>query len=173
MAIIYPHAQMISPTEVEGQLKQIYQQFAEKDQPVPKWVQVMANNPQVLAGFMQIFQAAMDEAPLPRILKWKVAQVVSDLNQCEYCVDVTHAQLKQFGLTEDELKSLDKTLTEREKVAIDYAQVVTQEAYKVEPALMKKVKRHFNDAELVELTSVIGLFNYINRFNVALNILPE
>ncbi len=173
MTTLNPHVKMISPEEAEGQLQQIYQQFEQKDQPVPKWVQVMANNPQVLAGFMQVFQATMDESPLPRILKWKVAQAVSDLNQCEYCVDVTHSQLKQFGLSDEEVESLEQTLNEKEKVAIDYAQVVTEEAYKIEPKMMKKVKQHFNDAELVELTAVIGLFNFINRFNVALNILPE
>lgn len=35
------------------------------------------------------------------------------------------------------------------------------------------MKEHFTDCEIVEITSVIGLFNYINRFNDALGVLPE
>ncbi|MBU0975107.1 hypothetical protein KKD03_05410 [Patescibacteria group bacterium] len=43
----------------------------------------------------------------------------------------------------------------------------------IEESLIEKVKTEFTDEELVELTSVVGLFNFINRFNDALGILPE
>jgi alkylhydroperoxidase family enzyme len=35
------------------------------------------------------------------------------------------------------------------------------------------MKAEFSDEEMVELTSVVGLFNFINRFNDALGVLPE
>jgi AhpD family alkylhydroperoxidase len=168
-----PIVEMISPEEVSGKAKEIYDSFISQGKEVPKWVQVMAQCDDVLVGFFTMFKATMDDAPLPALLKWKVADEVSRLNQCAFCVDVTQAQLKQFGLSEKELSDIHETANEREKVALRYAKLVTEQAYKIDPEFMNEVKQHFNDEELVELTAAISLFNYINRFNDALGVLPQ
>lgn len=173
MNSVQPIVKMVSHEEVSGEAKKIYDGFVAQGQPVPKWVQVMANNQDVLVGFFSMFRATMDDAPLPAVLKWKVADEVSRLNQCDFCVDVTQAQLKQFGLTDEELADIDGTADEREKIALEFARATTKEAYKIDPDVIKRVKEHFNDEELVELTAATSLFNYINRFNDALGVLPE
>lgn len=167
-----PYVGLVPESAVEGQAKEIYQQYLSQGKAVPKWVQVMANNPDILIGFFQMFKATMDDSPLPKILKWKVAQLVSDLNQCEFCLDVTHSQLKQFGLSDEQIGKIEETTDDREKLALDYARAATTQAYSIEPEIIEAVKQAFGDAELVELAAVVGLFNYINRFNDALGVLP-
>ena len=39
--------------------------------------------------------------------------------------------------------------------------------------LFGKMKETFTDDQIVEITSVIGLFNFINRFNDSLGVLPD
>jgi len=56
--------------------------------------------------------------------------------------------------------------------AFAFAKAATTQAYKIDESIIKRTKEFFNDAELVELTAVVGLFNYINRFNDALGVLP-
>lgn len=168
-----PLVHIVSDEEAQGQAKEIFDHFINNSKKVPKWARVMANNPDILAGFFSMFKATMDDSPLPKEFKWKVAQVVSDLNQCEFCVDVTNSQLKQFGLSDEDIANIENNADDREKVAIEFAKETTQCAYKIKPELIKKAKSMFNDAELVELTAVVGLFNYINKFNDALGVLPE
>jgi alkylhydroperoxidase family enzyme len=42
----------------------------------------------------------------------------------------------------------------------------------VDDELWAELRRHFDEGEIVELLSAIGLFNYFNRFNDALQMEP-
>lgn len=65
------------------------------------------------------------------------------------------------------------SLSDAEKVAIVYAQETTLKANQVDDTVFQNLKNYYNDAQIVEITSVIGFFSYINRFNDALRVLPE
>ncbi len=168
-----PVVKMVGDDEVEGKAKEIFEKMEESTGQVPKWMRVMANCDDSLVGFFSLFKSLMDDAPTDKLLKWKVAFVVSELNKCHYCVSVTKKQLDTLGITEDELENIEKVCNDKECLAIDYAKAVNNEAYKISDDLMLKMKENFTDQQIVEITSVVGLFNYINRFNDALRVFPE
>lgn len=168
-----PLVKLITDEQVQGQAKELFENLTKSLGQVPKWVRVMANTPDILVGFFTMFKATMDDAPADKKLKWKVAYKVSDLNKCEFCVNVATLQLKQLGLGDEEIKTIDKAENDKEILALQYAQNVTEQAYKIDPELFAKIKKKFSDEEIVEITAVVGLFNYINRFNDALRILPD
>ncbi len=168
-----PIVHLISADEAQGKTKELFTQMEKSTGQVPKWMRVMANCPDTLSGFLALFKSVMDDAPTDQLLKWKVAYVVSQLNKCDFCVDVTRMKLKQLGLDEQSMKNIEKACGEKECVAIEYAKAVTTHAYKISPEIIEKLKQHFTDQQIVEITSVVGLFNFINRFNDALRILPE
>ncbi|BCL82002.1 carboxymuconolactone decarboxylase family protein [Ktedonobacteria bacterium brp13] len=60
--------------------------------------------------------------------------------------------------------------TDRELVAIRYAEIVTTSARDVDEELWDELQSYFDDGEIVELTTVIGLFNFFNRFADALKL---
>ena len=62
--------------------------------------------------------------------------------------------------------------TEREQAALHYAEVVTTSAQDISENLWDKLQAYFDDGEIVEITTVIGLFNFFNRFADALQIDP-
>ncbi|MDQ2887044.1 MAG: hypothetical protein M3Y39_13285 [Chloroflexota bacterium] len=62
--------------------------------------------------------------------------------------------------------------TARELAALRYAEIVTTSARDVDENLWDELQVHFDDGELVEITTVIGLFNFFNRFADALQIDP-
>ena len=88
------------------------------------------------------------------------------------------ALAKQLGVSEallDALYHIDKQrhlFTEREVVALRLAEIMTTGAREVNEALWIELQAHFDDGELVEIATVIGLFNFFNRFADALQILP-
>ncbi|MDP9268442.1 MAG: hypothetical protein M3P27_08985 [Acidobacteriota bacterium] len=63
-------------------------------------------------------------------------------------------------------------LTDKEKVALRFAERMTVDSHNVDEALWEDLRRHFDEGEVVELASVVGLFNYFNRFNEALQMEP-
>jgi len=88
------------------------------------------------------------------------------------------ALARQLGVTEELLDALyyiDKhqhLFTDRELVALRYAEIVTTSAQEVDENLWDALQAHFDDGEIVEITTVIGLFNFFNRFADALQIDP-
>ena len=61
-----------------------------------------------------------------------------------------------------------------ERDALEYADRVTQVGgAKVDDELFARLRRHFGEAEIVELTAVIALENFRSRFGPALGIAPQ
>ncbi|HLZ59475.1 MAG TPA: hypothetical protein VKR06_21220 [Ktedonosporobacter sp.] len=85
----------------------------------------------------------------------------------------------QLGVSEellDALYHIDQyrhLFTERELVAIRFAEIMTTSAREVDEELWDELQAHFDDGELVEIATVIGLFNFFNRFADAFQILPS
>ena len=84
----------------------------------------------------------------------------------------------QMGVSEELLDAMyhidehQNMFTARELAALRYAEIVTTSARDVDENLWDELQAHFNDGELVEITTVIGLFNFFNRFADALQIDP-
>ncbi len=62
--------------------------------------------------------------------------------------------------------------TGRELVALHFAEIMTTGARDVDEELWDQLQAHFDDGEIVEIATVIGLFNFFNRFADALRIRP-
>ena len=58
--------------------------------------------------------------------------------------------------------------TDEEKAALAYAQQLTFDAHGVDDALFARLRSHFDEGEIVEISAMAGLFNYFNRGNEAL-----
>jgi 4-carboxymuconolactone decarboxylase len=97
------------------------------------------------------------------------------MTQCEYCIDVGSLISRQWGLTDEELLALPNYRTSPlfsavEKLVLDYAVGVSRTPVDVPDDLFDQLKRHFTDAQLVELTHVIAGENMAGRFNAALGV---
>ncbi len=85
---------------------------------------------------------------------------------------------RQLGVSEallDALYHIDvyrHLFTARELAALRFAEIMTTSARDVDENVWDELQAHFDDGQLVELATVIGLFNFFNRFADALQILP-
>ncbi|HEX8169057.1 MAG TPA: hypothetical protein VF824_00795 [Thermoanaerobaculia bacterium] len=61
---------------------------------------------------------------------------------------------------------------EKEKAALAYAKQLTLDAHAVDEPLFARLRAHYDDGEIVELSAMAGLFNYFNRVNDALQMEP-
>ena len=114
----------------------------------------------------------MGKSEIESLLKWKIALVVSKTLKCPFCVDVTEKMLKRLGAGEETIEDIEN-LSGQEKEVLELVEDVTLDGHLDNPELFKKLKEKFSEAEIVEIISVMGLFNYINRFNNTLGVLPE
>ena len=93
-------------------------------------------------------------------------------------MEVHTALARQLGVTEELLDALyhidqhSHLFTDRELVALRFAEIMTTSARDVDEELWDALQAYFDDGEIVEIATVIGLFNFFNRFADALQILP-
>lgn len=81
-----------------------------------------------------------------------------------------------MGVSEELLDALyhidqhQHLFTQRELVALRFAEIMTTSARDVSESLWDELQIHFDDGEIVEIATVIGLFNYFNRYADALQL---
>ena len=165
----------LEKNQIDDIVKEIYEEFENKGKKTPEWMKVMAHCPKILKEFKELFVVIMTkEERLPKCLKWKIAYMVSETLRCPFCVDVTSKMLKSMGAKEDTLKKIKdiESLPEKQKNLFKVVKELTKEANICTPHLLEQLKQDYSEDQIVEIVSIIGLFNYINRFNNGLCILP-
>lgn len=63
-----------------------------------------------------------------------------------------------------------KLFSTAERVALEYAECITYTDRRVDDALFAEVKKHFTEAQIVELTAVVALENFRSKFNPTLGV---
>jgi AhpD family alkylhydroperoxidase len=114
-------------------------------------------------------------SPLSPALRALVTVRVSQINWCAFCVDLNSATLLKRGASPEKVAALDdwrdsNLFDEAERVALDYAEAVTRSDRRVDDALIARLRRHFDDDAIVELTGLIVLQNMSSKFNSALDV---
>lgn len=161
--------------QIEEIAKAVYEKFEKETGKVPEWVKVMAHRPEILKEFVELFKVIMGEGKIERLLKWKIAFVVSQTLKCPFCVDVSEKMLKKLGASDEIIEKIKvrDALPLKEKEILELVKDVTLDGHLDQPEIFEKLKEKFTPEQIIEIISVMGLFNYINRFNNTLAILPE
>ncbi|MFQ5481193.1 MAG: carboxymuconolactone decarboxylase family protein [Nitrospinaceae bacterium] len=117
-------------------------------------------------------------SPISPILRSLVMVRVSQINWCSFCVDLNSSTLLKRGVTLDKVEALQNwrasdLFNEQERVVLDYAEAVTRSDIQVDDELMARLKQHFDDDFIVELTGLIASQNLSSKFNSALAVPPH
>jgi alkylhydroperoxidase family enzyme len=77
---------------------------------------------------------------------------------------------RELGITEEQLRDLPRyreseAFSEEERLVIDLAVEMAHTPVEVPPELVEKLRKRFDEAQLVELAAAIAWENYRARFN--------
>jgi AhpD family alkylhydroperoxidase len=137
-------------------------------------MEIWAHQPKMMFGMGRFNQAVRKghsvDARLKNLVELKGAQMIG----CEFCVDLGSQICRNSGFSDDELLALPRyrhsnLFTDREKLALDYTVAVMQTPVEVTDALIARMKEHFTDEQLVEITALLTVVN-LDRFNAAFGI---
>jgi uncharacterized peroxidase-related enzyme len=143
-------------------------------QPNP-FLRAMANRPDALKNFIPFYASLLGPGSVDRRTKMLLYLATSYANQCAFCIAANLPGGRKAGLTEDELRALenwrDEGFSPAERAAIRYARELTRTAHA--QTSREEMFQHFTHEQMVEITLVIAVANFTNRFNNGLEILPE
>ena len=63
-----------------------------------------------------------------------------------------------------------KLFSEAERLALEYAERITYTDQKVDDAFFARLKQHYGEAQIVELTAAIAFENFRSKFNPTLGV---
>ena len=164
----------IEAGELTGEAREVYERFAGDYAPFLNQAKVFAHRPVALRHLMGMLLELSDEALLPKRYLEIALVVVSKLNQCEYCV-VHHApRLVKEGLDAEVVARVLEPhcpgLDEVDLLVRDYAVEVTERSGQIRDRMFERLRQHFSEEQIVELTMRTALCGFFNRFNEALQI---
>jgi uncharacterized peroxidase-related enzyme len=135
----------------------------------------MAHRPDVLKNYPALYTAVVGPGSVPRRVKVLAYLACSYANTCAFCIASNLPGARKSGITEEEIKAVeagnDEAFPPAERAAIAYARELTKTAHAKTTGA--ELHAHFTDEQIVEITLVVGISNMNNRFNNALEILPE
>jgi uncharacterized peroxidase-related enzyme len=155
---------LIEPEQAPPEVKEIYDQ---KLRGRPGNAQkTLAHRPEMLKNFLTFYTSV--GRSLDRKLNEMVYIRVSMINGCRYCLQHHVAAGKRLGLTSEDFSALRQgeysRFEEKAQTALLYAEKLTRASNAVTDADFVSLKRHFSDAEIVDLHLLVGLANLTNRF---------
>lgn len=135
----------------------------------------LAHTPGLLLGY-GIFEMTVARAHrVPERLKVLAELKAAALTHCEWCIDIGSPIARRAGISDAELLALPRyheseLFDELERLVLDYAVAISGTPVTVSDELFARLREHFDDRQLVELTNAIAVENLRGRFNLALGI---
>jgi len=172
-----PRLSRLNRDEVSPASEAIYDRYLRDRGNVPNMFRTMAHRPEIFQTIIAHMEAVLNTGTLPKALKELVIVRTSQINRTPYCLASHTAIARKLGWSDSQIEALHDAsasaeFTEREKVAIHLAEVMTSDAHAYSDAEFAELRSFFSEGEVVELMAAIGLFNYFNRFNDLLQMEP-
>lgn len=138
-----------------------------------------AANPKLFMAVASLY-GVLDRksSPISPTLRSLLTVRISQINWCEFCVDINSATLLKRSQSEDKVLALENwrnsdLFAAKEKAALDYAEKMTLSDQKVNKQCFTELKQHFDEKTIIELTALIAFQNLSSKFNSALEVDPQ
>lgn len=131
--------------------------------------------PRLLFAYGALEDATSKLHSVPERVKTLAELKAATLTNCEYCIDIGSQIARRAGLSDEELLALPRyreseLFNDLEKLALDYAVAMSRTPVDVPDELFGRLRDHFDETQIVELTHAIAIENMRGRFNLALGI---
>ena len=168
----------IAAAELPPDLARIYEEFAGSYGPFRNQVAVFAHVPAALRHLMPLLLVLREAASLPKRYLELAIVAVSQVNACEYCVVHHKPFLAVEGVSSGGVDRLHDwrdhpELDQVDLLVVEYAIAATERPNRLPDAMFARLRRHFTEPQIVELTLRITLCGFFNKFNDALRIEEE
>jgi uncharacterized peroxidase-related enzyme len=132
------------------------------------FLRVMAHRPEAMRNFVALYEILMGPSVLDRRLKELVYLAVSYVNECKYCGSHHVKTSREAGISDTEIREIEvennQHFSPKEQAALHYARELTRTA-SVDDDTRYRAQELLSADQFVELTMIVSLANFTNRFN--------
>jgi AhpD family alkylhydroperoxidase len=145
--------------------------------PIPNDVRAVALAPNAVRGYAKLLPTFVYEGTVEPETKLAMGLRIAQINGSPYVAAHAVHRLRATDRGKQLLDALrterDGALAPRDELALAFASALTREVHGLSDPEFAKVRGAYNDSQVVELTFVACLFNYLTRFAEALSLPVE
>ena len=165
-----------------GRLKKIYDRVKGPNNIVDNILQIHSLRPHSLVGHMTLYKNVLHNSnnTLPKWYLEAIGVYVSQLNNCDYCVEHHYAGFKRlFGddVLAEKFKqavindNLEGIFDDKYLAGLNYARILTLNLNEITENNIELLRQKgITDGEILEINQVASYFNYVNRTAVGLGV---
>lgn len=167
----------IDVSEAEGKLAKTYAELIEKRGKVSNILKVHSLNPNAMNDHLSLYMTIMfGKSGLSRAEREAIAVVVSANNDCAYCVSHHAEALRRYIKDEEVVKILMaadglETLEPRLSNIARHAEKLTSAPGAMTESDLGELRAEgLSDADILDITLIVGYFNFVNRIALGLGV---
>jgi len=155
----------------DPELQQLIKFYEETLGFCPNSIKTMHHRPQIAYAFIEMNKAVMaNHGRVTSALKRMIAYISSNTAGCRYCQAHAIRAAERYGAQQDQLENIweyktHPAFSQAERAALDFAFAASTVPNSVNDEIADKLREYWNEGEIVEITGVIALFGYLNRWN--------
>jgi len=160
------------PADTNPDLKdtmQVYQNYLGY---VPNSVLIMQHRPKIVKALAQMASAVWDKDTSEVNLGFKrlLAYMASRTHGCNYSMAHAAEAAHRLGVDDAKLDAVvdyrvSPLFSEAERAALDFAVAMASQPNAVTGESFERMKRHWTDAQIVEIAGAVALNGFLNRWN--------
>lgn len=159
-------------------IEKIYSEMEQDIGFVPNFIKTLAHSGNFLEGVADLYRNLMGETSLSEKIRQLAILKTCKLNKCQYTVTLYSELAKKGGWTTEQIEAMDDFTNSElfnyyEKEVLQLADQITEEPDEIQDEFWTQLDNHFTSDQVVELVTLIGFFNMINRFILSLQVEPD
>ncbi|MEX2589614.1 MAG: carboxymuconolactone decarboxylase family protein, partial [Chitinophagales bacterium] len=137
----------------------------------PNSIKTMYHRPRIALAFIEMNKAVMEnKGRVSSALKRMIGYISSNAAGCRYCQAHTIRAAERYGAEVEKLDNIwdyktHPAFNDAERAALDLALSASNIPNTVGDPLAEKLRKHWDEGEIVEIMGVIALFGFLNRWN--------
>ena len=167
----------VEVSEAEGKLAETYAALIKQRGKVSNILKVHSLNPDAMSAHLDLYMTIMfGKSGLSRAEREAIAVVVSANNECDYCVNHHAEALRRYIKDEEVISMLMtadglETLEPRLSNIVRHAEkLTTAPGAMTESDLGELRAEGLSDSDILDITLIVGYFNFVNRIAVGLGV---
>lgn len=152
------------------ELEELFKVYDDTLSFVPNSLLTMARRPEILRALSDLITQIWRTGTLPTYLKPLIGIVSSVAAGCRYCQAHEAVDARMRGVNDEKIAAIwdferSPLYGDAERAALRFARDASLVPNEATTASFEELRRHWDDGQIVEMLSVIGLFGFLNRWN--------
>lgn len=159
------------PHDADREVAELAKFFNETLGFCPNSVLTMQRRPAIAKAFINLNAAVMENhGRVTSAFKRLLAYVSSNATGCRYCQAHAIRAAERYEADAEQLANIwdystHPAFDEAERAALDFAIAASTIPNGVDERVQARLREHWDDGEIVEITGVVALFGFLNRWN--------